>query len=447
MYQRKRKIPTIVGILLLLIGIGGGIFLVEQRTSGPTKASVSIEPKSVQITNITDGSFSIVWLSEEPSTGSITYGTSASNTDVIAFDDRDIDNEAKPYTTHHVTIRSLSPQTTYYFTILSSNKKFINGNNPYSITTPEKPESTNLLEPAYGQVTTPQNEPAEGSIVIINLPRSLPLSTLVKSSGNWLIPLNIARDVNFNVYKDSSGEKIPLSISVFSSVTDKATAITDTKNDSPVPTITIGKTYDFKDFEGKKKTDETKEMASIQKSDAEDVLGNQSQNSVDVIVPADNATFVSTRPLFRGIGIPGEDVLLEIKGAQSITGKTIIAKDGRWSWTPPKDLGADKHTLTVTTTDENGDEIVFNRNFLVFKSGTQVLGDATPSGSTPTPTPLSGIGTPGTPSATLAPLFTPTPTATPASIPVAGSYEITLFIIGTGSILSLIGFAKLVRSL
>lgn len=432
MYHQAKKIPTIVALLLLLIGIGGGIFLVEQRTSPTTKASVSIEPTSVQITNITNNSLSVVWLTKEATTGTVVFGTSANETEAVAFDDRDIDSQTKPYTTHHVTIRNLKPKTAYYFSILSGDKKFINGNQPYSLTTPEKPDATNELEPAYGQVVTSQNTPAEGALVILNLPRSLPLSTLVKDSGNWLIPLNIARDINMNLYQNPKGTPIPISITVLSGVTDKATATTDTKNDSPVPPITIGKTYDFEGIESKKNTTQPQEIA----------MGQTATKTVNVIVPEEGASFVSTRPLFRGTGIVEEEVLLQITGGQQITGKTTVAADGRWSWTPPKDLSPDKHKLTVTTTDENGDEISFVRNFLVFKSGTQVLGDATPSGSTPTPT--VAVGAPSTSSATLQPLFTPTPSATPASIPVAGSYEITLYLLAAGSILSLLGFAKLI---
>ncbi|MBI2028981.1 fibronectin type III domain-containing protein [Candidatus Gottesmanbacteria bacterium] len=431
MYHQAKKIPTIVALLLLIIGIGGGIYLVEQRTSGPTKALVSIEPSVVQITNITDSSFSIVWLTNEPASGTVAYGTNPNQVESIAFDDRDIDSLSKPYTTHQVTLRNLSPKNTYYFTILSSDKKFNNGDKPYSITTPLKPDTSSDLEPAYGQVVDQQNQPAQGALVILNLPRSLPLSTLVKDSGNWLVPLNIARDINLNLYTNSSASSIPISITILLNPEDKATATTDTKNDSPVPPITIGKTYNFEGLESKKKNENPKTLAM-----ETEVLGKSSNSKVEVLIPQDGQTFVSTKPLFRGIGMPGEDVLLEISQTPLITGKTIVSEEGRWSWSSPKDLAPDKHKITITTTEENGDEVSFVRNFLVFKSGTQVLGDATPSASTPTPT--------SSPSATLQPLFTPTPTTTPLPVPVAGSFEYTLILIAGGSILSVIGFAKLI---
>ncbi len=449
MYRHTKKIPTIIALILLIIGIGGGIYLVENRTTALPKASVSSEPQSVQITNITQNSFSVTWLTKEEATGSVIYGTSQKNIDQIAFDDRDFDNKAKAYFTHHITIRNLNPQTSYFFTVISADKKFQNNNKPYTITTAAKSESASLLEPTYGQVLTSQNQPAEGALVIINLPRGLPLSTLVKPSGNFLVPLNIARDISLNPYAIQDQSSIPISISVYASLEEKAQASTDSKNDSPVPPITIGKTYNFEGLQGKKK--DGVQLAEIQPTvlpSQKPILGAITSKQVEILSPEEGATFVSTKPLFRGKGIAGKEVTIEIDLNPKISGKTIVSANGLWSWTPSRDIPPNSHKVKITTVDENGKQVMFERNFIVFKSGTQVLGEATPSGTitttpTRTPTPTLAIGQ-ASPSATIKPTSTIIPTIT--KIPVSGNISTTLYFLVGGFILVFIGFAKLRHS-
>lgn len=443
MYKRTKKIPTIIGLLILLIGLGGAIYLNENRTSAPVKAADTTQPNSILITNLTDTSFTVTWLTKEPTVGSVTYAAKRDNTVQLALDDRDIDNKPKPYLTHHVTIRNLSPITNYEFTIISGEKKYLDNNKPYSITTAPKLETQSNLEPAYGQVSTVQNQPAEGALVFINLPQGLPLSTLVKPSGNWLIPLNMARTAEL---KSFSSENVTVeSINIYASIDDKAQAVTDTNNDSPVPPITIGKSYNFQGLQGNKVSEQT--IAS--QNQESDVLGKQNANKIDVYSPEEGANFVSTRPLIRGKGIPNKEVTIEIESTQKIVGKTTVSTDGSWSWTPPKDLSPDKHKVTITTTDENGKKVTIERNFLVFKSGTQVLGEATPSGTltaTPSPhlSPSPTISNQATPSATLKPLLSTSPT--PSKIPVTGNVSNTVILIGIGIIFVIAGFAKLLFS-
>lgn len=438
MYNRTKKIPTIIALLILLIGVGGGIFLLENKPKGSTKATTSSEPVSVLVTNLSDTSFTVTWLTKELSTGSLIYSSKKNNSPQIALDDRDIDDKPKPYLTHHVTIRNLSPVSAYEFTMISGDKKYQDAGKPYSITTAGKLESATNLEPAYGQVLTSQNQPAEGSLVIINLPQSLPLSTLVKSSGNWLIPLNMAR-FSLDLKPYSSSSVIPVSIDIYSTIDEKAHAITDTNNDSPVPPITLGKTYNFQGLQGKKAAEQ--QIAS--QNEEKDILGKQTDKRVDIIAPEEGASLVSNRPLIRGKGMPNKEVIIEIESSQKITGKTTVDASGLWSWTPPKDLSPDKHKVTITTTDENGNEVTLERNFLVFKSGTQVLGEATPSGAlTATPTPTT-TGT-ASPSATLNPLISGSPT--PSKMPVSGNISHTIYFVGIGMVLIIIGFAKLLFS-
>lgn len=447
MYRKTKRIPTIIALFILIIGLGGGIFLIENRTSSKSIASPSNIPQSVLVTNLNDTYFSVTWLTAEKVSGFVNFGTTNKDISQVAFDDRDTNNQPKSYKTHQVTIRNLTPNTAYYFKIASGNKQFINGDKPYYVLTSPKTEMTSMLEPAYGDVVDSQNKPAEGALVILTIPKCLPLSTLVKPSGSWLITLNTARDET-TLQPLITENVISESIKVFASVeTDnQAQATADSKNDSPVPTITLGKSYNFENLQGKKKT----ETEIAQNNSPTKVLGKQTVNKIEILSPEDGATFVSNRPLFRGQGIPGKEVTIEVHSLQIISGKTKVDTKGVWSWTPPTNIDAGNHTVIITTTDENGEKITIERKFLVFKSGTQVLGEATPSGTLATPTPTrTGTPTPTisgypTTTVTLIPLYSPTPTTIPP--PVSGNISPTYILITVGTILILLGFAKLITA-
>ncbi len=455
MYKKARRIPTIIGILILIIGIGGGIFLIENRTSSQTSADITLQPQSVQITNLADSSFSVAWLTQKPVSGSVVL-INTDGSEQIVFDDRDAKGESKDYLTHHVTIRNLTPETKYQFILLSGSKKFFDANNKnYMLTTPSKSTEVLSLEPAYGEVVTSKDQPATGALVIIYMPRGLPLSTTVKSSGNWLVPLNIARGVDLKPY--SSASPIILSVSVYASTLeeDQARATTDTDSDSPVPVIKLGKSYNFRAEDKPEKTD----PVIAQKSN-DQILGTTSSNkeksnSFAVLSPEENARFVSTKPLFRGTGIAGKEVLIEILTPKKISGKTTVSESGTWFWTTPVDLPTDKNTVRISSVDASAKKLTVERSFVVFKSGTQVLGESTPSASltptpttnpltspTRTPTPTIAIGSPATPSATLTPTpDEPTPTT---KIPVSGSGDLTMMFVSLGATLVIAGIGRLI---
>mgnify|MGYP001454407622 CR=1 FL=1 len=69
--QKTKRIPTLLALMLLVVTVGGIGFLFEGITRQSTIASLSIEPKSVMITNLTDTSFTFTWQTDEPATGTL----------------------------------------------------------------------------------------------------------------------------------------------------------------------------------------------------------------------------------------------------------------------------------------------------------------------------------------------------------------------------------------
>ncbi len=426
--QKTKRIPTLLALLLLLIIIAGIGFLFEGMTKQDAKASLSVEPKSVMVTNLTDTSFTFTWQTDELASGSLLV-TSVSGKKYSAFDDRDITGKMEKYLTHSITVRTLAPSTTYDVTVLSNGKKFPIEKKSFQVTTlPPLSSESALLDPAFGSIQTASSLPAEGALVYLSLEGSQTLSTLVRTSGSWIIPLSLIRTQDGTAYVTQQ-ERINETI-IVQLGTGESRITTDTLNDAPVPDIILGETYDFRGRDAKKTTPSTLAQNPITPTTKPNqaVLGVASDTAtsgVALTAPVQGSSITSTKPLITGIGIPGKTVTITIGISDPTIGTTTIGKDGIWSYTPKQALLPGKQSVTITTVDKKNKPIAITHTFTILKSGSQVLGDATPSATIE-----------ATPSATETP--TPTEEATPTAeliadeIPTSGSILPTLLLIVLG---------------
>lgn len=366
--MHQRKIPTLIGLLLVGAIIFVFRFAFDRVSPLLTKASETAAPKSVTISNISDTTFTISWTTTKPTTGAVRL--EGKRTHDVFYDDRE--GIAPSQSTHSVTIRSLKPETTYQFRILSEGKSYRNGAVLYEIRTgPTISGLGTSLEPAYGQITTQSEEPAEGVLVYLTLTGGQMLSTLSKSDGTWVIPLNRVRTSDFTIY--SAFQERTDETLLIRAHNQEAQVITDTMNDNPVPVITLGKSYDFR-----------KVQVSAPKTPP--VLGTSTQ-TVAITKPNDGAALISNLPLIQGTGIPNEQVLITLGITNPISDTFLVGADGIWRYTPPKPLSPGKQSVTITTKNAMGKAVAITHLFEILKSGTQVLGDATPSATLePTPT-------------------------------------------------------------
>ncbi len=431
-----RKIPTLLAIVLVIAIIAGVSFLFEYMARGQTRASVTLEPKQVTVTNITESSFSFVWETEEPTSGGLLI-QSADGKKYSAFDERDATGKLGKYRTHSVTVKTLIPSTKYTVTILSNGKKYPIDSKAYEVVTfPSIDEVAPGIDPAYGSVFTEGGTPAEGAIVFLRLADGQLLSAVVRNSGSWIIPLGATR-------VDDGSSYLPVSERMTESITVKlgiqeSQVQTDTLNDAPVPDITLGNTYDFRGRDAKKLTKSNIAVVpKNSKTSNTSVLGTQTttkttSGSITLTQPAEGATLTSNRPLISGIGIPGKKVTVTLGSATPIVGTTTVGSDGLWRYTPSKILQAGKQTVTMTTVDAKKKPVAITHTFTVLKSGTQVLGDATPSGElTETPTPTEEATDSATP--------TEEATDTSEPMPTSGSLLPTLILLILGTTLFLGG--------
>lgn len=434
------KIPTLLGLLLVVIIVGTIAVGSETYFKTTTAASGSIQPGNVEITNVSDTTFSVSWTTQLPATGALSAASPKTSAFVL-FDDQDVGTSPittptkgqGKYLTHTVTYRAASPDTTYEITILSDGKKSLNGDKPYAIHTASTltGESGNL-EPTYGTILNADKTPVHGALVYVTLDGSQTVSVASKPSGTWLIPLNLIRTQDLTSYLPVT-DRMTVNIIVRANGLE-TTAITDTLNDSPVPDMMMGKTYDFR----KASAQAPGRELALRPTPPAGALGGavlgtsavKPANIVALTIPAQGAAIPTTLPLIQGTGIPGKNVSLVLGITSPVGASAVVGADGLWSYTPAKPLTPGAQSVTMTTKDLNNKPVAITHMFTVLKSGSQVLGDATPSATlTPTPTAtLSAI----TPTAILS--ATPTSTLSAQTPPTSGDElpTIILLLLGIG---------------
>lgn len=437
----SKRIPTILGIIFLVSGLGVGIFIVNQGTGGfLPKASPETTPKNVKITNMSDSTFSVSFITDTTTPGYVKYGTEANKLQSQTSDDRDqLSGAVGQFTTHHITLRSLSPATTYYFAIgTASREVYTDNGQPYKVTTAPRIGGAPEALTAYGSVITRASTPASDSIMYVSVDGASPLSTLVKSSGSWAVPLSTARTTNLSSYIQTSPGAF---VDIFVQGKDQAntaTAKTTIAKSQPVSTITLGQKFDFttESVEISSSTSATESASS--KFSAEQL--NPATESSASTVQSLGITFLnpsvegeavnSIRPALQGKAPANTVLTIEVHSNQVNTGTVTSDTNGNWSYTPTSDLAPGDHTITVSYKDANGNTVTEKRNFKVLAQGSSVNPAFTSSPSatpkvSPSPTPTS------TSSAR-------TTVATGSAVPKSGAVELTFAMLLAG-VLSIIG--------
>lgn len=392
---KEKKIPTILGLVLLLGAVFVGVFLTNRQTGFVSKAGSSCQPKNPQITNLTNNSVSISFITESSCLSSLSLNDQIiENVAVVS-----VDQKSK---IHYFDINNLTADTEYSFSLITDGKTYKESS--YLFKTAVNPSGTvpssNL---AWGRVFTPELKAAQKIIVFVNIPNAFPLSALVTSSGNWSISLANS----FNESKSSRFSPIA-NISEEIIVVDRNNQITqitgNTSNNDPTPDIILGKNqfspvsiiYDTKTNTGS--------LSSITPvSDSKEL---------DILNPKDNASLSTQKPDFFGTAPEKSTVKIEVHSDTVYSGEVNVNDDGSWNWSPPSNLEPGEHTITATTI-VNGVEKIITRKFTVLAADNSLAYSASSSATTPTTT-ITPTTIKVTPTKTLTPTLIPTkiPTAT-----------------------------------
>jgi hypothetical protein len=428
--MRKSKIPTIIGVILLLAGVAAGVFLIQNQQIFKLGAAPESEPKNVRITNITGHSFAVSWVTDKKTSGFIKYGEEGS------FNQTDLDEISGQNYLHYLTVKGLTPQTAYTFKINSGGDDYDNNGAPWQVTTgPElaQPTSTNIIS---GSVLTATGEPAKNVIVYVTAASASPLSVYTSENGSWLINLSQARTQDLSSYSTISNQNTLLEISVQAAERGVSSAQVYPQSAKPVPAMTLGDVHDFKNLPPSD-TDEIPEATldlPTQEATEEskfDVEGGESQDPSSVTLESvdDGEVITSTKPEFFGEGPAGTKITITVE-SEPITQDLTIGSNGSWSWSPPSNLEKGSHKITISWRDATGVLRTLTRTFVVQAAEGPAF-ESTPSASpTSSPSPTSTSTPSPSPSATPS----PTASATAQPYPESGSLTPTylLSIMGLG---------------
>lgn len=240
-----KRFPTLIGMAVLVIALVSGIFFIGKGGGVfAPRASAETTPKNVRVTNVHDTNFTVSFLTDTETAGFVKYGTDTKNVKSQAGDDRDqISGTVGSFKTHHITVRGLQQNTIYYYVIgTGSGAIFDENGKPFQVKTAARNGAPAAAKTIYGSVSTEAGAPAEGSIVYVDVNGAGTMSSQVRSSGSWAIPLSNARTLDGSAYAEITDES-NIIINVQGPLATQVSSLTtNVLNAQPVPNITFGQT-------------------------------------------------------------------------------------------------------------------------------------------------------------------------------------------------------------
>lgn len=234
----KFKIPTILGLCIISLGIIAGVYLNFREQTFLSQAAPSLTPQNINVTNVTDDSVVISWQTSSSTTSFVTFGQNNPG-EQTALDDKDGTDGPKPHQIHYVTLKNLLPKTSYQFKIVSGK---ITSNIERFQTSQPATNKTSFV-PVIGTVLA-DNTPLNEGIVYLSIPGAVNQSAPLKMEGNFLIPLSgIRKDDLSDIYPLTDGTTAKLTIH-----TDKGEAsmlFNLQESSPPLPPIRIGENLDL----------------------------------------------------------------------------------------------------------------------------------------------------------------------------------------------------------
>lgn len=399
-----KRLPTLLGIVLITVAIFITSTLVEQGAIFVGKAAPSNIPQNIRITNVSSSSFTVSFVTDAEVFGSLNYGKSLA-LGQVTLDQRD--KQVVPHKIHSFTIKNLSPSTKYYFSITSNDETFLSNGLPYEVQTgPEINKDKSKIGFVVGKIVSASGIPPKESIVYLSTDGGQPTSTIAKLDGSYSISLEDLRTENLSSFFEISGSTVLKMLILGDKESSQVSILA--KEVTNVPTIVLSKNYDFTEEVSVSTISATLEnFPSFPKPKSKNITPK-------ITTPSDKQTLSDYRPLFRGTAVPGNEVKVVIE-SEIVEAEIIADSNGNWSFRPLSNLSTGEHKISITTRDAFGVLRTITHVFTV-----QVAEASMPT-PTPTPTPLPSVSS--TPTPTPTPIVTPSPTpisiiSTPTPVPV-----------------------------
>lgn len=257
------KIPTLIGLGVLLVGLAGGVYLTTQNQILKTRAAASFAPKNVNVYNLSASSAAIFWQTDEAVTGFVQFVQAETSEKSIYRDDRDV-NTPQPHKLHFVTLTNLTPNTTYSYQIYSG--EIIYPNTPATFTTLSPTETLNW-NPVVGIILNADNRPADEALIVLELANAQKQATVTKMGGNFIMPLSNLRTAD--LLKIFSGNNTPhkAKLIISSPQSSSRVSIFVPSENPSLPPVILGKDADLTQNSTHQKPTTTPISVEIQKYD------------------------------------------------------------------------------------------------------------------------------------------------------------------------------------
>ncbi|MDO8599967.1 MAG: Ig-like domain-containing protein, partial [bacterium] len=337
-----RKIPSVAALILLFVSVWVTSFLIDRGIFIVGRASPDEVPQNVQVTNITDTSFTVVYTTNSQIEGAVSLQENGEES--IIFDDRDKQSgEPGKYYSHFITVADLEPNTSYSFKVIAGGKEYLDNEQLYKISTGEEiTDSPPEQNPLVGKIVSPDAQTLGDTLVVATIPGASPIASLTKGEGNYIIPTNSLRTddlVSYFVLEEES--EIVLNF-FYRDLTSELTFLY--KNAGAIPPVTLEKSYDFSEEE--KAPQEAIPSSQLTAPTPETGVSGR----VQITIPKKDETFIDAQPVFRGSALPNKPLSITIEPGK-VTINATTDRSGNWSARPSKPLSQGGHTITVRSED------------------------------------------------------------------------------------------------
>lgn len=243
---------------ILIILIGSVAFFTTSLTRNTIRtrllAGMTDKPVHLKVSNLTQNSATISWLTNAETSGFIVYGP----TESLDLKEK----EASISNIHHITLTNLKENTTYYFKIGVGEKTYDRDGNPYTFTSAAG-VGDGLSQKVYGQILNIDGTPTANTLIYLNIKdkdgrgspgMSTTLSTVTNAAG--LFTLNLAKakvvDLSEPFYYSKPGDVIE--ITARGPHNERTSVLLDVSQTQPTPTITLSLKGRLIDLTGQKPT-------------------------------------------------------------------------------------------------------------------------------------------------------------------------------------------------
>ncbi len=276
------RIPTLLGLGVLFAGLFLGVFVVLQgQTSFFTKAAPNIIPQEILVANISHSSATIIWKTEEPTSGFIKLGTSPSLTQTFS-DARDTSGPL-PHFLHFINLKELSPSTLFHYKISSGPLIHPASETLTFTTSKELPYFS--YKPLIGHVLDVTGQEIDEAIVLLEVAGAQRLAAITKE-GRFILPLAEIKTEDLSKPFLLDNTTANLKVITQSGITN--VSLTLPVKDSILPPITVGKEVTITPKVSSPSATATPSATPTPKVPNFDINKDKKVNSLDYSIVLDN---------------------------------------------------------------------------------------------------------------------------------------------------------------